>query len=123
MCHAKLRDEFQIFVCLPTSITTHEPLPLSSPCICQLFLRAFAEHTPETVPLSLIHGTTLFDSPFRSTDKNKAISLFGWVRTHPQRTRFSVSQLTPIHQVAPSGLMMMAAPNELGMCGQLVLTS
>ncbi|KAJ6960010.1 hypothetical protein NC653_038151 [Populus alba x Populus x berolinensis] len=40
-----------------------------------------------------------------------------WVRTHPQRTnsltRFSASQLTPIDEVVPSGLMMMAAPNEL----------
>ncbi|KAL3611210.1 hypothetical protein D5086_002230 [Populus alba] len=40
-----------------------------------------------------------------------------WVRTHPQRTnsltRFSASQLTPIDEVVPSGLMMMAAPNKL----------
>nr|XP_034926551.1 uncharacterized protein LOC118057924 [Populus alba] len=50
-----------------------------------------------------------------------------WVRTHPQRTnsltRFSASQLTPIDEVVPSGLMMMAAPNELELCGLQVLTS
>lgn len=83
--------------------------------------------TEEDPPFSFVYILLFFPENYYTVDRNfivltvplclKSFLKQRWVRTLPQRTiflhRFSVSLLTCLLKVAPSGLMMMDAPSAL----------